>query len=129
MVVERLRSSKFQSLTLTFEGVGHFRNEVLFVKIKNDTEFLRLNQLAGNFSLKLNIRNLYMYVFIEETVKTSFNECDIISTDNRPFTPHLTIAKLSKDPTLYRKKVKKIEPILYQEYADLHFGIEQINCT
>ena len=46
----------------------------------------------------------------------------MFSTDNRPFNPHLTMAKLSKD----YPSIRSINPHLYQKYSDLTFGTEQV---
>jgi len=42
--------------------------------------------------------------------------------DDGPFTPHLTLMKLSRDPTLRRKGVKAINPQWYQEHKEISFG-------
>lgn len=47
IAVEKLRQLKFQYINLTFEGVGHFKNEVVFMQIKADGEFQRLCVLSG----------------------------------------------------------------------------------
>lgn len=46
----------------------------------------------------------------------------LYSTDPRPFNPHLTIAKLSKDfPGIH-----SISPYLFQKYNNLTFGTELV---
>lgn len=48
----------------------------------------------------------------------------ILTTDTRPFNPHLTLFKLSKAPDLYRKGVRKIDESWTSKYTGHHFGIE-----
>ena len=59
---------------------------------------------------------------ILETVRSTFEEHKMFSTDKRPLKPHLTIAKLSKD----YPNIRSINPYLYQKYSDLTFGVEQV---
>jgi 2'-5' RNA ligase len=47
-----------------------------------------------------------------------------MTTDTRPFNPHLTLFKLSKARDLYRKGVRKIDQSWSSKYTDHHFGIE-----
>lgn len=63
-----------------------------------------------------------MYVGI---VRETFAANELIGTDDKKFTPHLTIAKTTK--TSGRKRVKKIEPASYEKHKDEVFGTQIIN--
>ena len=63
-----------------------------------------------------------MYVGI---VRETFAANELIGTDDKKFTPHLTIAKTTK--TSGRKRVKKIEPASYEKHKDEMFGTQIIN--
>jgi len=59
--------------------------------------------------------------FSIEIVKTTFEE-HLFPTEDKPFNPHLTIAKLSKDVP----SIRSINPYLYQKYNDFTFGTEVV---
>jgi 2'-5' RNA ligase len=63
-------------LTLDVCGLGNFRNNVVFAKVKHDHQVSTLKNVA-------------------EIVEESFLDQDIISPDQRGFKPHITIMKLS----------------------------------
>jgi 2'-5' RNA ligase len=83
------RSSSLKPLQLTFSGLGHFRNQVLFAKPakKRDDGFERLCAL-------------------QRRLCEHFEASDLEMEDSGRFEPHLTLFKLSKDPKL-RYKVKR----------------------
>ena len=58
-------------------------------------------------------------------VRETFAANDLVGTDNKKFTPHLTIAKTTK--TSGRKRVKKIEPASYEKHKDEVFGTQYVN--
>ncbi|GIX91026.1 hypothetical protein CEXT_476871 [Caerostris extrusa] len=74
-------------LTLEFHGLGHFKNRVLYAKIKEDESLKRFCSLAEN-------------------VRKCFTDAEIVSTDEREFNPHLTIAKIDFSKNK-QKKLKK----------------------
>ncbi|XP_067120829.1 A-kinase anchor protein 7 isoforms delta and gamma-like [Centruroides vittatus] len=91
-------------LELTFEGIDNFNNKVIFMKISQ----YQLERLRH----------------IREQVLKTFESSDIDITDKEKFTPHLTILKLSKDPKLWDKGIRKVECCLYEEFKDEQFGTE-----
>uniref|UniRef100_A0A914X909 A-kinase anchor protein 7-like phosphoesterase domain-containing protein n=1 Tax=Plectus sambesii TaxID=2011161 RepID=A0A914X909_9BILA len=106
--VEAIKSEcDFSSLTVQFEGLDSFRDQVLFAKPKENEE---------------QERNLAK---VAEIVIRCFKEHGIASSDNRPFNAHMTIAKLSNAPEL-RRVVKKFKSDDYYQYAADDFGIEDI---
>ena len=60
-----------------------------------------------------------------EIVRETFAAAEIVGTDSKKFTPHLTIAKTTK--TSGRKRVKKIEPTSYEKHMDEIFGTQTID--
>jgi len=94
-------------LELEFKGLGHFQNRVVFAKLSADDSYERLCNLA-------------------KVVKKHFEANTVFSTDKRStFTPHLTVAKID-----FKKKqnrfIKKIDPELYKDYVNQHFGTQII---
>jgi len=79
---------------------------VLFAAIQNNTELEKLQQIAG-------------------IVRKCFASRAIPVTDNRPFQPHLTIAKLSKDART-RRTLKKIPAEVIGGYEQHVFGTEKV---
>ncbi|XP_021378098.1 uncharacterized protein LOC110466107 isoform X2 [Mizuhopecten yessoensis] len=94
-------------VVLGVAGLGHFRNSVLFAKVtpSDPTQ----HDVLQNIS---------------DVVNDSFAENEIINTDKRSdFKPHITIAKMSKNFRKLRQKgIKKIDPSLYEDEVDRHFG-------
>uniref|UniRef100_A0A5F8HFJ7 A-kinase anchoring protein 7 n=1 Tax=Monodelphis domestica TaxID=13616 RepID=A0A5F8HFJ7_MONDO len=96
-----------RNLNLPFQGVGNFGNQVGFVKLAEGDHVPVLLEIA-------------------EAAKRTFQEKGIMAGENRSFKPHLTFMKLSKSPELRRKGVKKIDPELYEKFADHKFGEESL---
>ncbi|XP_078613593.1 uncharacterized protein LOC144883158 isoform X2 [Branchiostoma floridae x Branchiostoma japonicum] len=94
-------------LVLTFQGLGTFRNDVVFAKIQENDHLTSLRELA-------------------ETVQTCFVEKEVCSKNDKGFEPHLTLMKTSRNFGKLRSKgIKKIDPKLYEEFNDQRFG-EQV---
>ncbi|XP_032538371.1 A-kinase anchoring protein 7 isoform X1 [Chiroxiphia lanceolata] len=87
---------------LSFQGIDHFKNQVGFVKLVENTTIL---------------------MEIAETMKKIFQEKGILAGEERAFKPHLTFMKLSKSMEL-RKQVKKIDSNLYEDFKSHYFGDE-----
>ncbi|NWS20089.1 AKA7G protein, partial [Pachyramphus minor] len=87
---------------LSFQGIDHFKNQVGFVKLAENTTILTK---------------------IAETMKKIFQEKGIWAGEERAFKPHLTFMKLSKSTEL-RKQVKKIDSSLYEDFKSHYFGDE-----
>ncbi|CAM4547103.1 A-kinase anchoring protein 7 isoform X1 [Caretta caretta] len=102
--VEELLQGKH--LDLSFQGIDHFRNEVVFVKFAVSDHTAMLTEVS-------------------ETMKKIFQEKGILAGENRACKPHLTFMKLSKSPEL-RKQVKKIDPNLYENFKNHYFGDETL---
>ncbi|XP_008070081.1 A-kinase anchor protein 7 isoform X1 [Carlito syrichta] len=92
-------------LTLPFQGIGTFGNQVGFVKLAE----------GDHVNLLLEI---------SEIAKRTFQEKGILAGESRSFKPHLTFMKLSKAPRLRRNGVKKIDPELYEKFISHRFGEE-----
>ncbi|KAJ7407907.1 A-kinase anchor protein 7 isoform X1 [Willisornis vidua] len=74
---------KGKRVDLSFQGIDHFRNQVGFVKLAENTTIL---------------------TEIAETMRKIFQEKGILAGEERAFKPHLTFMKLSKSTEL-RKEV------------------------
>ncbi|XP_057596102.1 A-kinase anchoring protein 7 isoform X2 [Hippopotamus amphibius kiboko] len=96
-------------LTLPFEGVDTFRNQVGFVKLAEGDHIKPLLEIA-------------------DTAKRTFQEKGILTGENTTFKPHLTFMKLSKAPWLRKKGVKKIDPKIYEKFISHRFGEEMVHC-
>ncbi|KAM9679478.1 A-kinase anchoring protein 7 isoform 3-T3 [Dama dama] len=96
-------------LTLPFEGVDTFGNQVGFVKLAEGDHINSLLEIA-------------------DVAKRTFQEKGILAGESRTFKPHLTFMKLSKSPWLWKKGVKKIDPKLYEKFISHRFGEEVAHC-
>uniref|UniRef100_A0A8D2CXD2 A-kinase anchor protein 18 n=1 Tax=Sciurus vulgaris TaxID=55149 RepID=A0A8D2CXD2_SCIVU len=92
-------------LTLPFQGIDTFGNQVGFVKLAEGDHINPLLEIA-------------------ETAKKTFQEKGILAGESRSFKPHLTFMKLSKAPWLRKNGVKKIDPELYEKFISHRFGEE-----
>ncbi|XP_046530392.1 A-kinase anchoring protein 7 isoform X1 [Equus quagga] len=104
--VEEILQGK--DLTLPFEGVDTFGNQVGFVKLVEGDHVRLLLQIA-------------------EAAKRTFQEKGILAGESRSFKPHLTFMKLSKVPWLRKKGVKKIDPEFYEKFISHRFGEEVVH--
>ena len=57
-------------------------------------------------------------------VQSIFRTHGICSTDGRPFSPHLTIAKISKSS--WRERIYSIDKQVYSEFTDAELGSEVV---
>ncbi|KAM5327744.1 A-kinase anchoring protein 7 isoform 2-T2 [Glossophaga mutica] len=106
-LVEEILQGK--CLTLPFQGIDTFGNQVGFVKL---AEGDHINQLLE----------------IAEAAKQTFREKGILAGESRSFKPHLTFMKLSKVPWLRKMGVRKIEPKFYEKFISHRFGEEMVHC-
>ncbi|XP_045599139.2 uro-adherence factor A [Procambarus clarkii] len=96
-------------LKLTFSGVSHFSNHVVFANIVEDEQYQRLMEVA-------------------ESARTVFSEKGVCMPDTRVLHPHLTIAKLSKAPKIRGKRTpRKIDPSGYKQHLELNFGYQIVS--
>ncbi|CAG7834713.1 unnamed protein product [Allacma fusca] len=91
-------------INLNILGLGHFGNKVIFAKIQNDEHISRLKALADDLRLEFDNSNIFQA--------------------SNPFQPHMTIAKMSKSKTLYKKKIKSFPREIWNDY-ELHYFGEQ----
>ncbi|KAM9495323.1 A-kinase anchor protein 7 isoform 2-T2 [Clarias gariepinus] len=98
-----------RSLVLLFRGIGHFRQEVAFVQIKEGEHLITLTHIA-------------------DSVRRTFEEKGIPTGDQKAFKPHLTFIKLSRAPKLRRQGVKKLDLSLFTAFEQREFGEENV-CT
>uniref|UniRef100_A0A8C3VQ60 A-kinase anchoring protein 7 n=1 Tax=Catagonus wagneri TaxID=51154 RepID=A0A8C3VQ60_9CETA len=96
-------------LTLPFEGVDTFGNQVGFVKLAEGDHINPLLEIA-------------------DTAKRTFQEKGVLTGESKTFKPHLTFMKLSKAPWLRKKGVKKIDPKVYEKFISHRFGEEVVHC-
>ncbi|XP_074224464.1 A-kinase anchoring protein 7 isoform X3 [Camelus bactrianus] len=94
-------------LTLPFEGVDTFGNQVGFVKLAEGDHMNPLLEIA-------------------DAAKRTFQERGVLAGESRTFKPHLTFMKLSKTPWLRKKGVKKIDPTFYEKFISHRFGEEVV---
>ncbi|XP_054578259.1 A-kinase anchoring protein 7 isoform X1 [Eptesicus fuscus] len=95
-------------LTLPFQGVDTFGNQVGFVKLAEGEHMNPLLEIA-------------------EAAKRTFQEKGILAGESRSFKPHLTFMKLSKVPWLRKMGVKKIDPKFYEKFISHRFGDEMLH--
>ncbi|XP_015973883.2 A-kinase anchoring protein 7 isoform X2 [Rousettus aegyptiacus] len=95
-------------LTLPFQGIDTFGNQIGFVKLAEGDHINLLSEIA-------------------ETAKRTFQEKGILAGESRSFKPHLTFMKLYKTPWLRKKGVKKIDPKLYEKFISHRFGEEMVH--
>nr|XP_036849997.1 A-kinase anchoring protein 7 isoform X2 [Manis javanica] len=95
-------------LTLPFQGIDTFGNQVGFVKLAEGDHVNPLLEIA-------------------EAAKRTFQGKGIMAGENRCFKPHLTFMKLSKVPWLRKKGVKKIDPDFYEKFISHKFGEEMMH--
>ncbi|XP_057678308.1 A-kinase anchor protein 7-like isoform X2 [Corythoichthys intestinalis] len=94
-------------LVLPFSGVAHFRNDVVFVALREGPHTQVLRKLA-------------------ELVCGGFEERGLLEGDARGFEPHLTIMKLSRAPKLRSQGIKRVDPSLYSNYTSRFFGDQTV---
>ncbi|XP_036901630.1 A-kinase anchoring protein 7 isoform X2 [Sturnira hondurensis] len=95
-------------LTLPFQGIDTFGNQVGFVKLAEGDHLNPLLEIA-------------------EAAKQTFRERGILAGESRSFKPHLTFMKLSKVPWLRKMGVKKIDPKFYEKFISHRFGEEMVH--
>lgn len=126
MSYEKIAADLANPLVLKFDKIGTFtgrRNQttVLFANLCDDINKQRLMRLAGSYTdFSIRVYSVVIW-FSLETVKSTFEEY-LVLPDDRPFNPHLTIAKLSRD----FPNINSINPYLYRKYNDLVFGTEVV---
>ncbi|XP_076440689.1 uncharacterized protein LOC143280071 isoform X3 [Babylonia areolata] len=95
------------ALVLEVKGMDTFHDNVVFAKV---TEGEALDQVKA----------------MAETLRNHVLDLNI-SMDSRPFAPHITLMKMSKDMGKLRASgIKKIDSKLYQEFRDTHFGTNAV---
>ncbi|NXH21909.1 AKA7G protein, partial [Bucco capensis] len=94
-------------LPMRFQGIGHFNNQVLYVKMLQEEQEM-LSRIA-------------------EAVEKSFMAMKLDTSASKDFKPHLTFLKLSKAPSWKRRGFRRIWGDLYQAYEDSYFGTELLS--
>uniref|UniRef100_A0A131YJX3 A-kinase anchor protein 7 n=1 Tax=Rhipicephalus appendiculatus TaxID=34631 RepID=A0A131YJX3_RHIAP len=94
-------------LTLQFEGLDHFRKEVLYVKAIGEDSVSRLEAIA-------------------QICREEFEKSNLDLSGNKAFAPHLTLAKLSKQ-SRRKNGIKKIQEEWYAAFKDESFGTQKVN--
>ncbi|UJR26530.1 hypothetical protein I4U23_007853 [Adineta vaga] len=107
-VCQQIAQANLSPPQITFTGLSHFNNKVLYIDPVKDSHLDALARIA-------------------EICRETYEKNGIISTDIRPFNPHLTLFKLSKARDLHRKGVKKIDQCWTSKYDNHHFGIENFH--
>lgn len=94
-------------ITMQFQGLDHFRREVLYVKTSGEEECARLGVVAD--------------ACLEE-----FTKAGLDLAGHKEFKAHLTLVKLSKTDTR-KTGLKKIREEWYSDFVDVHFGSQRMN--
>ncbi|VDI32135.1 Hypothetical predicted protein [Mytilus galloprovincialis] len=107
--VETFNKDSKEMITLDVKDIESFRNEVVFANVQKDeclTQVIKLSDI------------------LEECCQTNY----VPSSDGKGFTPHITIAKLTKLPFKLKKNIKKIDPSTYSSYKNDQFGKQLVTC-
>uniref|UniRef100_A0A0L8FJR9 A-kinase anchor protein 7-like phosphoesterase domain-containing protein n=2 Tax=Octopus bimaculoides TaxID=37653 RepID=A0A0L8FJR9_OCTBM len=97
-----------EMLKLPLQGLGNFRNSVVFAKVQPGDHVAKLEEIAEEIQAQF---------FAEGLVGKQSN-----------FTPHVTVMKLSRVGKKLTKKtgLKKIYPDVYDEFIDSYFGCQPV---
>jgi len=106
-VCQEIALAKLSPPQITFTGLSHFNNKVLYIDPVKDSHLDALARIA-------------------EICRETYEKNGIKTGDTRPFNPHLTLFKLSKARDLHRKGVKVIDQSWCLKYTNHHFGIENV---
>ncbi|KAL8612699.1 hypothetical protein ACOMHN_025350 [Nucella lapillus] len=94
-------------LTLEVKGLDTFRDNVVFAKVTEGSALDEVKAMAEHLRSKVIDLN--------------------ISMDSKPFAPHITLMKMSKNPgKLKASGIRKIDSKLYQEFKETHFGTNAV---
>ncbi|XP_046462555.1 A-kinase anchor protein 7-like isoform X1 [Daphnia pulex] len=93
-----------QQLDLHLAQVGHFDNKVIYANVKEESE--------GTEHL----------IHLSKSLRERCQTAGLTLIDGDRFTPHVTLLKLSKDPSLNRKGIKAVASHLYEKHVDCVFG-------
>jgi 2'-5' RNA ligase len=104
---EQIAKAKISLPNITFTGLSHFKHKVLYIDPVQNVELDALKQIARRS------RSLYIFIVVRlhinmvilEICRNAYQQRGIQLLDTRPFTPHLTLLKLSKAPELYRQGI------------------------
>ncbi|XP_052102814.1 uncharacterized protein LOC127736324 [Mytilus californianus] len=107
--VETFNKDSKEMITLDVKDIESFRNEVVFANLQKDECLSKVIKLSD---------------ILEECCQNN----DVPTSDGKGFTPHITIAKLTKLPFKLKKKVKKIDPSTYRSYQNNQFGKQLVTC-
>ncbi|CAF0763104.1 unnamed protein product [Adineta ricciae] len=107
-VYEQIAKVNLTPPQITFTGLSHFNNKVLYMDPVKDAHLDALMRIA-------------------EICRETYEKNGIASTDVRPFNAHLTLFKLSKARDLHRRGVKKIDECWKSKYDNHHFGVENFH--
>ncbi|XP_077443636.1 A kinase (PRKA) anchor protein 7 isoform X2 [Stigmatopora argus] len=94
-------------LVLPLSGIAHFKNDVVFVALREGPHAGVLRRLA-------------------DSVQAGFEERGLLDGHARGFEPHLTIMKLSRAPKLRSQGIKRVDSSLYSDYASRFFGEQAV---
>lgn len=95
-----------EPVVLNFTGINSFNNVVAYVDIERDHNYQKLCNISKNLNDLLASAGLM--------------------TEHRPFSPHLTILKLSRDYKLLRSKKKFVNDFEFMKECVDHFGKQEI---
>ncbi|XP_046578259.1 A-kinase anchor protein 7-like isoform X3 [Haliotis rubra] len=100
---------RFKTLpVLEVAGLGTFRNQVVFATVSPGDA---LDDLTH----------------IHQCVIDKMADHEVVSTETKGLTPHITIMKMSKVKAAFRRSVaKKIDPSLYSQFKEMTFGTETV---
>ncbi|EDV25697.1 uncharacterized protein TRIADDRAFT_56071 [Trichoplax adhaerens] len=108
MELQEYVSQREQSSSISIESISHFNQGVVFAQVKDDVGFDMLK------TIRAKVHKLFL-------------EKNLANCDSKPFKPHVTIFKLSKNPKKLKKLgIAKLDPKTYESWKDHHFGIEKM---
>ncbi|XP_029636507.2 uncharacterized protein LOC115211903 [Octopus sinensis] len=95
-------------LKLPLQGLGNFRNSVVFAKVQPGDHVAKLEEIA-------------------EEIQAQFFAEGLVGKQS-DFKPHVTVMKLSRVGKKLTKKtgLKKIYPDVYEEFIDSYFGCQPV---
>ncbi|GAB1602919.1 uncharacterized protein LOC115211903 [Argonauta hians] len=95
-------------LKLPLQGLGNFRNSVVFAKVQPGDHIVKLEEIV-------------------EEIQAQFFDKGLVKEESN-FKPHVTVMKLSRVGKKLTKKtgLKKIYPDVYDEYIDAYFGCQPV---
>ena len=102
------------SKELTFSGIEHFRNKVVYLGTNKESQEEMIDCLQ---EAVIALQN-----------ELTANGIELKSNGKDKFVPHVTIMKMSKNIVKMKKKgIRHIDPKFYEDFSTLHFGTQKFS--